>query len=47
MMLIDFCILNPLYPWDEAYLIRVGNFFDVFFNLVFEYFIEYFLYESL
>jgi hypothetical protein len=29
-------------PWDEAYLIVVDDVFDVFLNLVCEYFIEYF-----
>jgi hypothetical protein len=35
----DFCILHP---WDEAYLIMVNNYFDVFFDSVGKNFIEYF-----
>jgi hypothetical protein len=31
-----------LHLWDEAYLIVVNNYFDVFLDLVDEYFIEYF-----
>ena len=31
-----------LHPWDEAYLIRVNNCFDVFLDLLGKNFIEYF-----
>jgi hypothetical protein len=30
------------HPWDEAHLIRMDDYFDVFFNSVWENFIEYF-----
>jgi hypothetical protein len=32
----------PLHPWDEAYLIKVDDVFDVFMDLVCEYFMKYF-----
>ena len=35
----DFHIFN-LYPWDEAYLIMVDAFFDVFLDSVCKYFLE-------
>lgn len=31
------CIVPPLYPWNEAYLIMLDDFFDVFLNLVHKY----------
>ena len=31
-----------LHPWDEAHLIMVDDFFDVFLDLILKYFIEYF-----
>lgn len=40
IVLIDFYILN--HPWGEAYLIMVDDVFDVFLDVVCEYFIEYF-----
>jgi hypothetical protein len=35
-------IKPSLHPWDEAYLIMVDDFFDVFLDSVYENFIEYF-----
>jgi hypothetical protein len=35
-------IESSLHLWDETYLIMMNNPFDVFLDLVFEYFIEYF-----
>jgi hypothetical protein len=32
--------------WDKAYLIMVDDIFDVFLDLVCEYFIEYFFHQS-
>jgi hypothetical protein len=32
----------PVHPLDEAYLIMVEDVFDVFLDLVLEYFIDYF-----
>jgi hypothetical protein len=39
------CVGQPLYPWDETYLIMVDDVFDVFLDSVGQYFIEYFLYQ--
>ncbi|ERE84587.1 hypothetical protein H671_2g5843 [Cricetulus griseus] len=33
---------TTLHPWDEAYLIMVDDFSDVFLDLICQYFIEYF-----
>jgi hypothetical protein len=33
------------YPWDEAYLIMMGDAFDVFLDFVWENFIEYFCFH--
>ena len=33
------CIEQSLHPWDKAYLILMDDVFDVFLNLVCEYFI--------
>jgi hypothetical protein len=35
-------IKSSLHPWDEAYLVMMGNHFDVFLDSVSENFIEYF-----
>ena len=35
-------IEQPVHPWDEAYLITLGDIFDVFLDFVYKYFIEYF-----
>ncbi|ERE72548.1 hypothetical protein H671_5g14947 [Cricetulus griseus] len=38
-----FLYVEPsLHPWDEAYLIMVDDFSDVFLDLICQYFIEYF-----
>jgi hypothetical protein len=38
-----FLYIEPsLHPWDEAYLVRMDDHFDVFLDLVFKDFIEYF-----
>ncbi|ERE82891.1 hypothetical protein H671_2g7114 [Cricetulus griseus] len=38
-----FSYVEPsLHPWDEAYLIMVDDFSDVFLDLIFQYFIENF-----
>jgi hypothetical protein len=34
------CIKPSLNLWDEAYLIMVDNFFDVYLDIVCKYFIE-------
>jgi hypothetical protein len=34
-------IIPPLNPWDEVCLIMVNDVFDVFLDLICEYFIEY------
>ena len=38
-----FLYVEPsLHPWDEAYLIMVGDFSDVFLDLICQQFVEYF-----
>ncbi|ERE71790.1 hypothetical protein H671_6g15487 [Cricetulus griseus] len=38
-----FSYVEPsLHPWDEAYLIMVDDFSDVFLDSICQYFIEYF-----
>ena len=38
-----FLYIEPLvHPWDEAYLIMIDDVFDVFLDLVLEYFSDYF-----
>jgi hypothetical protein len=37
-----FLFIELLLPWDETYLIMVIDIFDMFLDLVCEYFIEYF-----
>jgi hypothetical protein len=36
------CTEPSLHPWDEAYLVKVNDPFDVFLDSVCENFIEYF-----
>ena len=39
----DFSYIKPsLHPWNETYLVRMDDYFDVFLDSVSENFIEYF-----
>ena len=40
--LMDFHVEPSLHPWDEAYLIMVDDFSDMFLDSICQYFIEYF-----
>ena len=37
----------PLHPWDEPYLIMMGDVFDMFLDSVCDYFIEYSVHKGI